>query len=198
MGYDVYYRGEIVISPPLNTTDHELLISLINSATLDIHSDIEEVNDILQKIRGEFAPCYSFQMNMAEDKDALVALDNGEENEGLDDWLSGFIKYFFQPRGYSLDGSVLFDGEESTDVGVIYVKGALLESVDDTTFNSGPSWNPTPYASKTIRDAICDVMASADSTGYDGDLTVCSRSALEKLVALCATDTNPESTSCQS
>ncbi len=188
MGYDVYYSGEIEITPALTTEDRILLQKIVDAAERYNAADGEEAVAILNKIQDEFCPCYSFPMLLCEDKDELETLDE-EEREGLSRWLAGFIKYFFQPRGYSLEGSVTYSGECSGDHGEIYVKDNEVESVEDVEVNEGPSWAPTPYVSEIVRKAIERVVDSADSTGCDGDLTVCFKSAVETLAAVVRSET---------
>jgi hypothetical protein len=109
-----------------------------------------------------------------------------KSKEGLSVWLAGFIKYFFQPRGYSLEGSVTYSGECSSDHGEIFVKGDAVEIVEDVEANEDPSWAPKPFVSHLVAKLIQSVVDSADSTGCDGDLTVCSKSAVDELAALIA------------
>ena len=183
MGYDVYYSGEIEITPALRAKDRAVLQAMIGS--MPMREVSPEADAILEEIENEFSPYYAFPMALCKNDDTLEALD-GEERAGMCDWLRGFIKYFFQPRGYSLEGSVTYSGDSSGDHGEIYVKNNEVESVEDVEVNEGPSWAPTPYVSEIVRKAIGKVVDSADSTGceYLNDRTVCSKSAVETLATI--------------
>jgi len=50
-----------------------------------------------------------------------------------------------------------------------------------TSFNAGPSWAPTPYASNDVKQAISDLVDSADDAGCSDDLTVVSAAKVEAL-----------------
>ena len=48
--------------------------------------------------------------------------DGGEKFYNYVEWLEYLIKNFFEPWGYSLNGSVNWQGEEDEDNGTIVVK----------------------------------------------------------------------------
>ena len=181
MGYNVYYSGDIEITPALTKKDRTFFQSMIGSDPG--RKTTRKAVAILETIEEEYSPCFSFPMSLSEDGAKLEALDE-EEREGLSVWLAGFIKYFFQPRGYSLEGSATYSGECSSDHGEIFVKGDAVEIVEDVEANEGPSWAPKPFVSHLVAKLIQSVVDSADSTGCDGDLTVCSKSAVEALAAV--------------
>ena len=56
------------------------------------------------------------------------------------EWLQYLIKHFLLPWGYVLNGEVSWEGEDSSDQGVIFVKDNQVEAVPSTIKNSGPSW----------------------------------------------------------
>lgn len=195
MGYDVYYSGEIKITPALKAEDRAVLQAMIDRTPN--REMAPEAASIVEEIENEFSPYYAFPMDLCDDNETLEALDE-EEREGMCDWLRGFIKYFFQPRGYSLEGSVTYSGDSSGDHGEIYVKSNEVESVEDVEVNEGPSWAPKPFVSHLVCELIQSVVDSADSTGCDGDLTVCSKSAVETLAALVQHKTSDAVTPAQS
>ena len=181
MGYDVYYSGEIEITPALTKKDRAFLHSMIDCNPG--RKITGKALAMLNAIENDFSLWSSFPMAISEDGERLEALDE-EEREGLSGWLAGFIKYFFQPRGYSLEGSVTYSGECSSDHGEIFVKGDAVEIVEDIEANEGPSWAPKPFISHLVCRLIENLVESADSTGCDGDLTICSKSAVETLAAV--------------
>jgi hypothetical protein len=66
---------------------------------------------------------------------------NGDENAyDYTEWLEYLIEHFLEPWGYVLNGNVSWQGEESTDSGVIYVKDNQVEAVENKITNNGPSW----------------------------------------------------------
>lgn len=175
MGYAVYYGGALKITPPLKQGDHEILIQIIDESRSD-----SAAHQIYRKMSKDCAQLFHFPLAVSEDGELLLS-DSEEQREGLEDWLSGLIKHFFRPRGYSLDGEVQYSGDEECDRGTVYVKGNNVESVDDVTYNDGPSWSRSCYMSETVRNAVSDVVDSADETGCDGDVTVCNKSAVDAL-----------------
>jgi hypothetical protein len=78
-----------------------------------------------------------------------------------------------------LEGEVTWEGEDRDDCGTIFVKDNQVEAVDDLIFNAGPSWAPNHFADDHQKQAIRDLLDSADNTGCSPDLTVVSATSLE-------------------
>jgi hypothetical protein len=96
-------------------------------------------------------------------------------------WLRLLAQYFFSPRGYSLDGEIWWEGNDADDRGCVFAQGQQVEVIDDHIVNAGPSWAPTPYASNDVKQAISDLVDSADDAGCSDDLTVVSAAKVEAL-----------------
>jgi hypothetical protein len=78
-----------------------------------------------------------------------------------------------------LEGEVTWEGEDRDDCGTIFVKDNQVEAVDDLIFNAGPSWAPNHFADDHLKQAIRDLLASADNTGCSPELTVVAATGLE-------------------
>ncbi len=57
--------------------------------------------------------------------------------------------------------------------------GLLIEIVDDLIFNAGPSWAPNHFASNELKQAVRELLDSADDAGCSTDLTVVGSEQLE-------------------
>src|SRR6202021_2105502 len=94
-----------------------------------------------------------------------------ESRHGFRLWLKLVVEHYLAPRGYVLEGEVTWEGEDRDDSGTIFVKGNQVEAVDDLIFNAGPSWAPNHFADDHLKQAIRDLLASADNTGCSPELT---------------------------
>ncbi len=83
------------------------------------------------------------------------------------------------PRGYVLNGEVTWEGEDRDDSGTIFVMDNRVEAVEDLIFNAGPTWDPNPFADDRLKQAIRELLDSADNTGCSPELTVVSATELE-------------------
>ena len=81
-------------------------------------------------------------------------------------------EHYLTPRGYVLSGEITWEGEDRDDGGTIFVKDNQVEAVDDLIFNAGPSWAPNHFADDSLKQAIRDLLDSADNTGCSPDLIV--------------------------
>ena len=177
MGYPVYYDGEISITPALKPEDHDVLLQIIDDTPAPAGQEAER---IYKEMTGEFNLEFSCPLTLTEDGLCLAA-DSEEQRPGIEDWLRSLSKHFFKPRGYSLEGEVSYSGDNEGDCGVVYVKDGKVEGIDDVCYNNGPSWALNAYMSEPVKIAAERVVDSADDTGCDGDLTVCSKSAVAEL-----------------
>ena len=73
-----------------------------------------------------------------------IVQDEGEKFYGYVEWIEYLIEHFLGPWGYVLNGSVSWEGEDSDDRGIIYIKDNVVEAVPDDISNRGPSWGITP------------------------------------------------------
>jgi hypothetical protein len=69
--------------------------------------------------------------------------DEGEKFYYYVEWLEYLIKHFFGPWGRTLEGQIHWEGEDSNDKGVIWVKDNKVEAVASFIGNPGPSWYRT-------------------------------------------------------
>lgn len=67
-----------------------------------------------------------------------IKWDEGEKFYYYVEWLEYLIRHFLAPWGYTLNGEVSWQGEESEDRGVIYVKDNVVRDVQDEIVNRNP------------------------------------------------------------
>jgi hypothetical protein len=128
-------------------------------------------------------PWYGGLLDVSEDRASLVP-EEGQSNHGVRLWLRLLVEHFLAPKGYVLNGEVLWEGDGFDDSGCIYVKDNQVEAVDDLIFNAGPSWALNHYADDGLKQAIRDLLESADNTGCSPDLTVVEAKHIETVRAL--------------
>ena len=69
-----------------------------------------------------------------------IVWDDGEKFYDYVEWIEYLIEHFLKPWGYVLSGEVSWEGEESSDIGVIYVKDNQVEAVESVITNPFPSF----------------------------------------------------------
>jgi hypothetical protein len=178
MSYDVFYNGEISVTPPMTEADAAIFAAIVKSERTEKTSFFF---DAIAASEEPDLPYYGGLLELSEDGSKIIP-EEGESNPGVGMWLRLLAKYFFASRGYSLDGSIWWTADDDVDDrGCIFAKGKQLEVIEDRIVNAGPSWSPSPYASDDVKQAIEKLVESADNTGCDGDLTVASATAVESL-----------------
>ena len=177
MGYSVYYGGEVNITPPL-TEEHAAIVQALTE-----HDETEQTRQIRESIAANPEPEgweWAGHFTVSEDG-ATILPEEDESRHGLGLWLGVLIEHFFRPGGYLLNGEISWEGEGQDDHGWIYVKDNQLEEIDDLIFNPGPSWSPNHFADSHSKQAIQELVESADNAGCSPDLTVVSAKSLEVL-----------------
>ncbi len=175
MGYDVYYNGEISVTPTLTESDAGVLRAAIN------REDTEETRVLFAAIAASLEPDlphYAGLLVISEDREYILP-EQDESRHGFRLWLRLLIEHYLAPRGYVLHGEVTWEGEERDDCGTVFVKDNQVEAVDDLIFNAGPSWAPNHFADVHLNQAIRELLDSADNTGCSLDLTVVAAPCLE-------------------
>src|ERR1700678_4444346 len=177
MGQDVYYNGEISVTPILTESDAAVLLAATNL------EQTEETREFFAAIAASPEPDLPYHgglLEISEDREFIVP-EQDESRHGFRLWLKLVIQHYLAPRGYVLNGEVTWEGEDRNDSGTIFVKGNQVEAVDDLIFNAGPSWAPNHFADDHLKQAIRDLLVSADYTGCSPELTVVDASGLEAL-----------------
>jgi hypothetical protein len=175
MGYDVYYNGEIAVTPALTESDAAVLRAAAN------REDTEETRAIFKAIAASPEPDLPYHaglLEVSEDREYILP-EQDESRHGFRMWLILLIEHYLAPRGYVLNGEVTWESEDRDDCGTIFVKDNQVEAVDDLIFNAGPSWAPNHFADDPLKQAIRDLLESADNTGCSPDLTVVAAANLE-------------------
>lgn len=70
-----------------------------------------------------------------------IVWDEGEKFYDYVEWLQYIVDHFLKSWGRSITGEMRWEGEETGDLGTIYVKENKIEAVADNISNSGPSWD---------------------------------------------------------
>jgi hypothetical protein len=175
MGYDVYYNGEVSVTPPLTEGDAAVLRAATNLERTD------ETRALFAAIAASPEPDLPYHaglLEVSEDREFILP-EQDESRHGFRMWLRLLIEHYLAPRGYVLEGEVTWEGEDRDDCGTIFIKDNQVEAVDDQIFNAGPSWAPNHFADDHLKQAIRDLLDSADNTGCSPDLTVVSTAGLE-------------------
>ena len=177
MSYDVFYNGEISITPPLIEADAAIFVAIVMSERTEATGFFF---DAITASEEPDLPAYEGLLELSDDN-AKIIPEEGESCPGVGMWLRLLAQYFFSPRGYSLDGEIWWEGNDADDRGCVFAQGQQVEVIDDHIVNAGPSWAPTPYASNDVKQAISDLVDSADDAGCSDDLTVVSAAKVEAL-----------------
>jgi hypothetical protein len=183
MSYDVFYNGEISITPPLTDADSALIAAIVN---LERTEETKFFFDAIAASDEPDEPYYGGLLECSDDN-AKIIPEEGESNPGAGKWMRLLAKYFFASRGYSLDGQISWTSDDDADDrGCIFAKDQQVEVIDDHIINAGPSWSRSSYASEDVKEAIQNLVDSADSAGCSDDLTVVSAANVEALQLISA------------
>jgi hypothetical protein len=172
---DVYYNGEIAVTPALTESDAAVLRAVTNLERTD------ETGAFFAAVASSAEPDLPYHaglLEISEDREFIVP-EEDESRHGFRLWLKLVIEHFLEPRGYVLNGEVTWEGEDRDDCGTIFIKDNQVEAVDDLIFNAGPSWAPNHFADDHLKQAIRDLLDSADNTGCSPELTVVAAPTLE-------------------
>ena len=175
MSQDVYYNGEISVTPALTESDVKVVIAATNL------EQTEETRAFFAAIAASSEPDLPYHgglLEISEDREFIFP-EQDESRHGFRMWLRLLIEHYLAPRGYVLEGEVTWEGEDRDDCGTIFVKDNQVEAVDDLIFNAGPSWAPNHFADDHLKQAIHELLESADNTGCSDELTVVAATSLE-------------------
>lgn len=77
----------------------------------------------------QWKPGQSYDMETREwrDEGKTITWDGGEKFYGYTEWLEYIIEHFLKVWGYALNGSVNWQGEDQEDIGLIEVKGNVID-----------------------------------------------------------------------
>ena len=177
---DVYYNGEIAVTPALTESDAAVLRAVTNLERTD------ETQPFFAAVAASPEPDLPYHaglLEISEDREFIVP-EEDESRHGFRLWLKLVIEHYLAPRSYVLNGEVTWEGEDRDDSGTIFVKDNEVEAVDDLIFNAGPSWAPNHFADDQLKQAIRDLLDSEDNTGCTDDLTVVEARHVETLRSL--------------
>jgi hypothetical protein len=171
---DVYYNGEIAVTPALTESDAAVLRAVTNLERID------ETAAFFAAVASSTEPDLPYHaglLEISEDREFILP-EEDESRHRFRLWLKLVIEHLLAPRDYVLNGEVTWEGEDRDDSGTIFVKNNQVEAVDDLIFNAGPSWTPNHFADDHLKQAIRDLLDSADNTGCSPELTVVAATSL--------------------
>ena len=100
MGYDTYFSGEFEIGPKSLKPEHIAELKAFNETRHDDHP-------------GTWCKWIS------SDDGTQLVWDGREKFYDYAEWLTHLIDHYFKPWGYTLNGAVYWDGEDSDDHGIM-------------------------------------------------------------------------------
>lgn len=177
MGYNVYYRGEIQVTPPLSK-EHAALVLAFSKGERSEKTEV--IYQAIAKSAEPDLPGYADLFELSEDG-SFILPDENESRHGLRLWLVLLIEHVLEPLGYVLNGDVSWTADDADDRGSIYVRDNIVEMIDDVIFNAGPSWAPEHYVDGRLKAALRELVDSADDAGCSPDLIVVSAAATEAI-----------------
>jgi len=180
MGYAVYYSGEVEVTPSLTEDDARTIRAFVNLEPTD---ETRPLFAAIAESSEPDLPGYGSLLTVSEERDAILP-EEGESRHGVRMWLKLLIEHFLGPRGYVLNGEVEWDGEDLEDRGRLFIKDNELEDVEDVIFNAGPSWAPNHFVDDHLKQALRNLLDSADNAGCSPDLTVVAAAHVDAVRAL--------------
>ncbi|RZU28934.1 hypothetical protein [Edaphobacter modestus] len=95
MADDVFYRGELNVTPPLTKRDAKVLGAVMN---LQRTAQTKAVFKAIEGSPDPDLPYYGGLLEVSEDRSRLIP-EEGESRHGLRLWLSHLLKHFFRTTG---------------------------------------------------------------------------------------------------
>ncbi len=175
----MYYNGEIAISPTLTEADAAIVRAVVAGERSE---QTQAVFAAIAASPERDLPWHTDILRVSDDR-SLILPEEDESRPGFGMWLRLLLDHFLSARGYVLNGQVSWEGEDPDDRGTLYVRDNAIEIVDDLIFNAGPSWAPNHYASDELKQAVRELLDSADNAGCSSDLTVVGAEQLEAVRA---------------
>lgn len=74
------------------------------------------------------------------DEGTAIVWNEAEKFYNYVEWLEYLVKNFLSRWGYQLNGKVIWQGEETSDSGVIYVKNNQIKAIPDELVRKEPDW----------------------------------------------------------
>lgn len=72
-----------------------------------------------------------------------IVWDESEKFYDYTEWIEYLILHFLKPWGYVLNGEMMWEGEDRSDFGTIYIKDNAVEAVKAEVIQGRPSWEPS-------------------------------------------------------
>lgn len=106
MGYNTDYNGKFEISPVVKV------------------GDFNDINDFVEKRFDSVHPSFYCDWRIQEDwrnNKSYLVHNGSEKSYNQAEWLKLLIETYFRPRGYTLNGEITWEGDDSYDLGKIVV-----------------------------------------------------------------------------
>lgn len=103
MGYTTRFQGAFEVTPPITVNDLREYQDSWDGRTPDTEGSPSAYNQ------------------WALTNESKLRWDGGEKFYEYIPWLMYLVDFFFEPRGYKLNGDVIWEGDEDDDVGLIRV-----------------------------------------------------------------------------
>lgn len=116
MGYTTQFEGKIKLDKKL---DEKSYLEFINRYEYGAHFSIERIG-FYKDMPREY-----LQWHIKSDKQHL-SWDGGEKFYGWLEWMKWLSVNFFAARGYTLNGTIKWQGEERDDNGLLIVKNNIV------------------------------------------------------------------------
>ncbi len=115
MGYKTWFRGSFALNKPLSTEDY-IFLDIFNK----VHSfdNDFEFQDYFLSARDQ--PQSFCCWKPSKDRCSIV-WDGNLKFYYFSSWIKYLIKYFFNPKGYILDGLVIWIGQDELDDGELSI-----------------------------------------------------------------------------
>ena len=153
MGYSTYFFGEFIITPEIKDI-HKKYINAFSRTRRNVKNTeklscipdplreavglplgkegefslIEDICDIPGDLLIEGAPEGSYYAQWIINKNGNLCWNGGEKFYGYKHWLYYYIKKFFIPWGYKVNGRIRYKGEDSSDKGYITIKNNFIKN----------------------------------------------------------------------
>ena len=113
MGYQTDFSGEFEITPELTAKQ----VAALKAFAEERHEGADERGTTYPELYCQWVP---------SDDGTVLEWDQGEKFYSYVEWLDYLIERFFVPWGHTLDGSVIWEGEERDDMGTITVENNVV------------------------------------------------------------------------
>lgn len=125
MGYTTNFEGKLKINKTLSLPDYRWLVNFSEER----HEGEEATKQKMPGIWCDWVP--------TEDGEYLQ-WNESEKFYNYVEWLQWLVVNFFQPKGYTLNGQIEWEGEDNEDIGTIIVKDNMVSTQEKVMVTKCP------------------------------------------------------------